>query len=323
MNDTRAKQQNVQDHGPMVEHMKRDVVDGLSRSPKQLPSKYLYDARGAELFERICAQPEYYLTHTETAILRSHAGDMADRIGPQALIIEPGSGSGEKTRLLLKHLHEPAAYVPIDISREQLTEVAAELSTDFPALEVLPVCADFMGSVEIPTARCSAKRRIVFFPGSTIGNMVPEASVDLLSQMRAVVGVGGAVLIGVDLKKDSKLLLPAYDDAAGVSADFALNYLDRMNSALDADFERERFDYEATYDEHAGRIEMYLVSRCDQVVRVADRAIHFQADERILTEYSYKYSIAGFSELAGRAGFASEDVWTDKNELFSVHYLTA
>ena len=322
MSDTRTKEPDVQDHAQLG-RMRRDVLDGLSRSPKQLPSKYLYDARGAELFERICALPEYYLTRSETAILHAHAGDIADRVGPQALIIEPGSGNGEKTRLLLKHLHEPAGYVPIDISRQQLTEFAAELSADFPALEVLPVCADFMGPFEIPTAGRSPVRRIVFFPGSTIGNMLPEASVDLLGRMRAVVGVGGAALIGVDLKKDPKILEPAYDDAAGVSAEFALNYLDRLNSALDADFERDQYDYEARYDEHAGRIEMYLVSRCDQVVRVADHPIHLRAEERILTEYSYKYSAAEFAELAGRAGFSIEDVWTDKDALFSVQYLTA
>ena len=263
------------------------------------------------------------LSGPNPAILQANAQDIADRIGPEALIIEPGSGSGEKTRLLLKRLHEPVGYVPIDISRGQLIEFAAELRTDFPALEVLPLCADFMGPVEIPTARRSPKRRIIFFPGSTIGNVLPEASVNLLSQMRAVVGVGGAVLIGVDLKKDPKILLPAYDDAAGVSAEFALNYLDRLNNTLDADFERDRFDYEARYHDRAGRIEMYVVSRCDQVVRVAGHTFKLRADERILTEYSYKYSIAEFAELGRRAGFTSEDVWTDESELFSSHYMTA
>ncbi len=308
---------------PEFEQMRRDVIAGLSTSTKQLPSRYLYNARGAELFEQICTLPEYYLTRTETAILHAHAGDMADRIGPHALIIEPGSGSGEKTRLLLEHLHEPAGYVPIDIARRQLMKFAAELSADFPTLEVLPLCADFMGPVEIPATKHSTARRIVFFPGSTIGNMVPEASIDLLRQMRTVVGVGGAALIGVDLKKDPKILEPAYDDAAGVSAEFALNYLDRLNTTLNADFQRHRFAYQARYDEQAGRIEMYLVSRCDQVVRVAGQAIALEAEERILTEYSYKYSIAGFAELALRAGFSVEDVWSDENDLFSVHYLTA
>jgi len=313
----------VREYAPAIGRMRRDVVEGLSQSPKRLPSQYLYDARGARLFEQICDLPEYYLTRCEMTILRTCGDDVADRIGPAALIVEPGSGSGDKTRLLLQRLHSPVAYVPIDISRRQLAAVAAELNADFPELEVLPVCADFMGPFEIPATRRPPRHRMVFFPGSTIGNLVPEEAIRLLCRMSDAVGPGGAALVGVDLKKDRRILEPAYDDSAGVSAAFALNYLDRLNNELDADFDREQFGYGAHYHERAGRIEMYIVSRCDQRVRVADQSFDLRADERIYTEFSYKYSPAEFARLASQAGYEAEHVWTDPDGLFSVHYMIA
>lgn len=322
MNTARIDEPKLRDHAPDEAQMRREVLDGLSQSPRRLPSKYLYDARGAELFEQICDVAEYYLTRTETAILKTHGGEMADRIGPRAQIIEPGSGSGEKARLLLECLDEPAGYVPIDISRQQLETVAAALNRAFPALEVQPICADFTAELHIPTPGTPPNRRVVFFPGSTIGNVTPDSSVELLAKMSKVAGPGGAVLVGVDLKKDRRILERAYDDEAGVSAAFALNYLDRLNRELGADFKRDQFAYSAYYNGEVGRIEMSIVSKCDQTVRIGQQHLEFHAGERVLTEYSYKFSTEEFAALAGRAGLSVQRVWTDAGKLFSVQLLT-
>ena len=311
----------VLDFHPDHETMRASVLEGLASDPKYLPSQFLYDERGARLFEQICETEEYYVTRTELGILRRNADEIADLLGRHVCLIEPGSGSGEKIRLLLRMLHNPAAYVPIDISREQLEEAAATLAADFPQVVIRPVCADFTGEFEVPDADFEETRRIVFFPGSTIGNLLHTDAVALLKRMRALCVPRGGVLIGVDRRKAPDVLLPAYDDAEGVSAEFALNYLHRLNRELDADFEVDAFDYDARYDERRGRIEMAIVSRREQTVQVDGHAVKFKADERVRTEFSHKFDLEEFASLAGEAGFRVTHVWTDIDDLFSVQFL--
>jgi dimethylhistidine N-methyltransferase len=300
-----------------------DALAGLRRRPKTLPCKYFYDAEGSKLFDQICALPEYYPTRTELGILRAHAGEMADALGPDALLIEYGSGSSVKTRLLLDRLARPAAYVPVDISREHLFETALALRVDYPGLEVLPLCADFAAPVTLPRPRRLAARRAVYFPGSTIGNFSEAGAVALMARVARQVGPGGAFLVGVDLAKDPRVLERAYDDAAGVTAAFNLNLLARMNRELDADFDLRRFAHRARWVPGASRIEMHLVSTAEQVVRLGGTEIHFERGESICTEHSHKYTLAGFARLARRAGLAVRRVWTDAGRRFSVQYLEA
>ncbi len=321
MTDDSTKTIAVYDWGPAVDTMREDVLRGLARNPKRLPSQYLYDERGAQLFEGICETEEYYLTRTETRILRENMDAIVDRVGRGALIVEPGSGSGVKTQVLLEGLDEPAGYVPIDVAREQLAAFATAMDARFPELDILPVCADFTGAYDLPPCGNEVRKRVAYFPGSTIGNFTPSAAVDVLRSLTERCGENGGVLIGVDLKKDRAILEPAYDDAAGVSRDFAMNYLVRLNRELNADFRLERFGYEAPYNAEHGRIEMALVSRCRQVAHVDGVGVMFGAGERVGTEYSYKYTPKEFAMLAGRAELAVTDVWTDPEQLFSVQYL--
>lgn len=322
MTDENANTIAVQDLEPATETMCADVLRGLTQNPKTLPSQYLYDERGARLFERICETEEYYLTRTEIAILRRNMDAIVDRVGPGALLIEPGSGSGVKTQLLLENLEAPAGYVPIDVAKQQLAEFAAQMDQRFPDLAVTPVCADFTGDYELPPCADAVGKRVAYFPGSTIGNFTPTDAVDVLRHMAGLCADDGGVLIGVDLKKDPALLEPAYDDAKGVSREFALNYLVRLNRELGADFEVEQFGYEAPYNADHGRIEMALVSRRQQVAHVDGVGVVFETDERLRTEYSYKYGPDEFAALAGRAGLAVVDMWADPDRLFSVQYLS-
>jgi dimethylhistidine N-methyltransferase len=303
------------------ERFLEDAHAGLCSRPKTLPCKYFYDAEGSKLFEQICALPEYYPTRTELSILRAHAGEMAACLGAGALVVEYGSGSSTKTRLLLDRLARPAAYVPIDVSREHLHEAALALRLDYPALEVLPVCADFTATVRLPRTRRSPRRRAVYFPGSTIGNFEPAAAIALMAGVARLVGPRGAFLVGVDLRKDPRLLERAYDDAAGVTAAFNRNLLARMNRELGTDFDLDRFAHRAVWASAPGRIEMHLVSTAAQVVRVGDVPIRFARGETICTEHSHKYTLPGFAGLARRAGLAVRRVWTDPAGLFSVQYL--
>lgn len=312
----------VEDFAPAKEKMRKDVLRGLSDDPKRLPSQYLYDERGAKLFEKICETDEYYLTRTEIAILESNIDSIRKRIGPAALVIEPGSGSGVKTRLLLENLDEPAGYVPIDVSKRQLLEFSEDVRRQFPQLEVTPVCADFTQDYEIPECDLPARKRVAFFPGSTIGNFTPDTAIDVLRHLAQLAGDDGGVLVGVDLKKDPAVIEAAYDDAQGVSRNFALNYLVRLNRELGADFQLADFDYEAPYEETHGRIEMALVSRRRQTARIDGVKVAFDPAERIGTEFSYKYDPAGFADLADKAGLRVAQVWTDPDELFSVQYLS-
>jgi L-histidine Nalpha-methyltransferase len=302
--------------------MEREVLDGLQREPKQLPPKYFYDEAGAALFERICALPEYYPTRTELGILHAHAGAMAAWIGPHARVIEFGSGSGDKTRVLLEHLSDPAEYIPIDIASSQLTALARALAhaPALAGLKITPISADYTRPIRLPPTN---HRSIVFFPGSTIGNFEPEAAVEFMRNAADLVGSSGGLLIGVDLRKDQATLERAYNDAAGVTAAFNLNMLTHINRICEADFDITRFQHRALYNQTAGRIEMYLDSTEDQVVTVGGTRIHFKAGESILTEYSYKYDIAGFQQLAAQAGFTPAAVWTDPAVLFSVQAFNA
>ncbi|HUB96701.1 MAG TPA: L-histidine N(alpha)-methyltransferase [Stellaceae bacterium] len=297
------------------------VLEGLSARRKSIPCRYLYDARGSALFEEICEVPEYYLTRTETQILEDKAGDIAALIGPGAQLVEFGSGASRKVRTLLRALQRPAAYVAIDISREQLRAATEALAADFPALPIVAVCADYMHPFDLGPLPDTPGRRLGFFPGSTIGNFTPTEAVDFLAGSRLVVGDDGAMLVGVDMQKDKATLEAAYNDAQGVTSAFSLNLLERINRELDADFSLDRFAHEATYNETVGRIEIFIRSLADQVVTISGRAIAFAEGERIHTEYSYKYSIEGFHRLAARAGFRPVRTWTDRGNLFSIHYL--
>jgi dimethylhistidine N-methyltransferase len=304
-----------------AEAFRRDVLRGLRRRRKTLPCKYFYDARGSQLFERICELEEYYPTRCELEILARRAGEMADAAGPGCVLIEYGSGNSRKTRLLLDRLHAPAAYVPVDVSGEQLARSAAGLAHRYPALRVAPVCADFTQPFELPAAARAGGRRVLYFSGSTIGNFRPSETVRLLDAMARLVGPGGGLLIAVDLKKDKAILDLAYDDPPGVTAAFNLNLLARINRELGGDFDLDRFRHHAFYNVRRGRIEMHLVSRERQTVHVGDAAVAFSAGESVRTEYSYKYSPADFRAAAARAGLRVGRVWTDERGWFSVQWL--
>ena len=313
----------VIDSPDRLKSFRDDVFEGLSREQKELPCKYFYDDRGSELFNTICGLDEYYPTRTETALLQAHGREMADLIGPGVCLIEFGCGSLLKTRLLLDALRSPAAFVPIDISADHLLQSAAALAADYPNLEVLPVVADFTRPVKLPDkARKASENRIGFFPGSTIGNFDHAGAADFLATVADMVGGGGALLIGVDLKKDEDILVRAYDDAQGVTAAFNRNVLERINRELGGCFDIETFRHRALYNGAEGRIEMHLVSEKDQTVTVHDRDFTFTEGETIHTEDSYKYHVEEFSSFAARAGFRSARTWVDGDGLFSLHYLT-
>ena len=322
MHRSQALSVTLHDYEPRGASMRAEILEGLRAPRKTLPCKYFYDARGSQLFEQICELPEYYLTRTELAIMETHAADMAAALGPRILLVEPGSGSSVKTRLLLEQLRLPRAYVPVDISREHLVAAADRLNRRYPTLEVLPVCADFSQPFALPTPRRPAARTVIYFPGSTIGNFEPPAAVQLLKRLRRLAGRDGGLLIGMDLQKDAALLERAYNDSAGVTAAFNLNLLRRINRELGGDFDASRFRHRAVYNRTEGRIEMHLVSLDDQTVNVADQGIHFRADEVVVTEYSYKHSLSSFANLAAQAGLALKQVWTDDRRWFSVQYLT-
>lgn len=299
---------------------RRAVLRGLGSSPRAIPAKFLYDARGSALFDAICELPEYYPTRTELAILRHHAPDIARLAGPGCALVEYGSGSSLKTRLLLDSMFDLDAYVPIDISRQHLVTAAKRLRQDYPELRVEPVCGDYMSLDALPPAIKGA-RRIGFFPGSTIGNLTPGEAVAFMRLARGLLGKDGALILGIDLKKDPVRLHDAYNDSAGVTAQFTLNLLRRMNDELDANFDLAGFDHDASYNPAVGRIEIYLRSCRNQAATVAGRRFAFAEGERIHAEYSYKYDPAGIADLAGRGDFEVARLWTDPAELFAVAYL--
>jgi L-histidine N-alpha-methyltransferase len=295
-----------------------DVWSGLASSPKAIPAKYFYDATGSALFDRICTLPEYYPTRTERAILDAHAGEMAATLGARVMLIEPGAGSSGKTRVLLRALDEPSAYVPVDISAEHLQHSAQALRAELPQIEVLPVAADFTEAFVIPRARQAPLRRAVFFPGSTLGNFEPAQARRLLAGFRPLAGRDGRLLLGVDLQKDVEVLERAYDDVEGVTAQFNLNLLARINRELDGNFNLSAFRHRAFYNREHGRIEMHLESRSGQVVRVAGRSFSFRANERLHTENSYKYTPESISALAASAGWRLIRQWRDPRDWFAM-----
>lgn len=298
----------------------REIHAGLSQQHKSISSKFFYDQAGSRLFDAICELPEYYPTRTELGIMQSNIQELARLIGQQASLIEFGSGSSLKTRILLEHLDSLAAYVPVDISREHLFLAAEQIRSEFRSIEVLPVVADFTQTFKLPSPTIMPVRNIVYFPGSTIGNFSRNASRKLLDVMYQEAGEDGALLIGVDLQKDRAVLEHAYNDSRGVTAEFNLNILRRLNNEFDATFDLEQFRHRAIYNERSGRIEMYLDSQKEQSVFVADEQFHFSEGESILTEHSHKYTLNGFAELALASGFRVERVWMDSNQLFSVQY---
>lgn len=312
----------LHDQQPSDSDVESEVLEGLTSDPKRLSPKFFYDQRGSELFEQITELPEYYPTRTEIAIMEQRVDEIAERVGPKASLIEFGSGSSTKTRILLRHLTDLAAYVPVDISGDHLLDTARSLAEDYPDLEILPVAADFTQPFDLPSPRTMPERNVVFFPGSTIGNFAPDKAVELLNVMAAEAKPGGAAIVGVDLKKDPAILEAAYNDSQGVTAEFNLNVLRRINEELDADFDLLAFEHRAIYNEGAGRIEMNLVSRRHQTVNISGEIIDFRKGESILTECSYKFTCEEFVAMVAQAGFEVETVWTDKDRLFSVQFLT-
>lgn len=318
-----AMQSEIQfyDFHPEISDFYSEVVEGLQKEPKKIPPKFFYDETGSQIFEQICQLPEYYPTRTEQKILEENAGEIANIIGQHPYIIEPGCGSCEKIKLLLETLR-PDAYVPMDISKEFLQASAQALSDEFPWLEVHAACVDFTGPIDLPFCPPDA-RKLAFFPGSSIGNFEPQQAKHFMRHVLNMVGDGGGMLIGVDLKKDEDSLNNAYNDTQGVTADFNLNLLSRINAELDANFELDHFDHHAFYNADAGRIEMHLVSQRPQKIKIGDHLILFNQGETIHTESSYKYTIEEFQELGSNAGFTPVHVWTDADNQFSVHYFEA
>lgn len=309
------------DEGPEIGDFKTEVIENLSREQKSLPCKFFYDKQGSTLFDRICELDEYYPTRTEIALLDRHGEEFAELSGPSCHLIEFGSGSSVKVRLLLDRLDEPAAYTAIDISRDHLIDAASALAEEFPEIEVEAVWADYTQPLRLERENGNAGRRLGFFPGSTIGNFAPDEAHAFLERSAETIGPGGSMLIGVDLKKDEDTLVAAYNDREGVTAAFNENLLARINRELEGDFDLSAFSHDAVYNRQHGRIEMHLVSGRDQTARVGDRSFDFRAGETIHTENSYKYSIEQFQGLCCEARFEPVKAWTDPDGMFSLHFL--
>lgn len=314
----RFHDQHVDEAGPSF---RDDVIEGLGRSPKALSPKYFYDERGSRLFESICRQPEYYLTRTEEGILAGAVEEIASLAGPESLLVELGSGASRKVRLLLEAMR-PSRYLGVDISRDFLLQSTRRLAADYPWLEVHAAWADFSERLRLPSG-VGGRRAVAFFPGSSIGNFAPAQAEAFLARLRLALPPGSGVLIGVDLVKPHDILEAAYNDAAGVTADFNLNLLERMRRELDAEVEVGAFRHRAFFNVAASRIEMHLVSRQRQAIILEGQRYAFEEGETLHTENSCKYSVAGFQALAARAGYRSRAVWCDDASLFSVHYLSS
>ncbi|NDY96152.1 L-histidine N(alpha)-methyltransferase [Wenzhouxiangella limi] len=308
---------------PGREEFLRDVLAGLSSSPKSLPCKYFYDARGSELFEAICECPEYYVTRADLALHEAHLSEISAMIGPGAHVIEFGSGAGVKTRKLLAALERPRAYTPIEISASALAASARDLETAFPDIEIRPLKADYTLDIDADRLNLDppSRRRVIYFPGSTIGNFDHPEALAFLKRMARIARSGGAVLIGVDLMKPERQLIAAYDDAQGITAAFNQNLLARMQRDLDASIELDAFAHEARFNPEESRIEMHLVARRPTRIEVGGQSFDFAGGDTIHTESSHKYSVKDFRALAARAGLKSAKVWKDPDGLFSMHWL--
>ncbi|NOQ88492.1 MAG: L-histidine N(alpha)-methyltransferase [Gammaproteobacteria bacterium] len=319
MTESSSQRYQFFDQHPEIADFYADIIQGLSSAEPYISPKYFYDETGSRLFEEICNCDEYYPTRTEVGIIRDNIDDIVAILGKDCLLIEPGSGDSYKVRLLLDALR-PIAYLPIDISKRYLQDEAQKLAAEFTWLNVHAVCADFTGKLELPY-HVESTNKVAFFPGSTIGNFAPEQAVEVLEEIKTMVGDNGGLLIGVDLHKASAVLSAAYNDKAGFTEKFNLNLLKRINRELGANIDVDGFQHHAFYNEDEKRIEMHLVSLLDQKVMVGDTVIRFKKGRSILTEYSHKYSIQDFQKLAERAGFKSVKTWVDNDNLFSVHYL--
>ena len=312
------------DLDPPVDDFLTAVHNGLSKPQKELPCKFFYDEHGSHLFDQICELDEYYPTRTEIGILEDRLGEIAEMIGRGAHLVELGSGASIKIRTLLNALPDLAQYTAVDISRDFLLQSAITLAEDYPDLDVAAVCADYTTDFEIPAPQNRhVSRTVAFFPGSTIGNFTPDEATAFLSRIHSVVGRGGGLLVGVDLKKDLSVLHAAYNDAKGITAAFNMNLLSRINRELSADFDLNGFHHDAVYLDNPGRIEMRLVSERDQFVSVGGKTFSFSANEHVHTENSHKFSIEEFRVVCAKGGFLPVVSWTDSEALFSVHYFTA
>ncbi|MCF8240080.1 MAG: L-histidine N(alpha)-methyltransferase [Melioribacteraceae bacterium] len=296
-----------------------EIIEGLSQKQKSLPSKFFYDQKGSELFDQICELDEYYQTRTEAKIMTDNIDQITSVFENNTLLIEFGSGSSLKTRLLLEHLPNLSGYIPIDISKDHLLKSVKQLRFEFPDLEIAPMIADYTRALTFPPIHRAVEHKVTFFPGSTIGNFQPEYAKEFLRVIADECGQNGGLLIGVDLKKEEKILYDAYNDSKGVTAEFNINILRRINREFDGDFVLNYFDHEAVYNSEHGRIEMHLICNKDKQVHIADKNITFKKGESILTEYSYKYSIEEFAALASDV-FVLRNYWTDENRLFCVMY---
>ena len=309
------------DQHPQIADFHADIIQGLSADEPTISPKYFYDEVGSKLFEQICATEEYYPTRTEVDIIRNNIDDIVENLGAECLLIEPGSGDSYKVRLLLDALR-PIAYLPIDISRRYLQDEAQKLAQEFTWLNVHAVCADFTGELKLPY-HVEATNKVAFFPGSTIGNFIPEHAAGVLQEIKNMVGEKGGLLIGVDLVKDKSILDAAYNDKKGYTAAFNMNLLSRINNELNANFNLKQFKHEAFFNAEKSRIEMHLKSLQNQSVNIGEHEFKFKKDQSILTEYSHKYTEQSFQQLAEQAGFTLVKTWVDKDALFSVHYLKA
>lgn len=312
----------IKDKSAGIKLMYTEILEGLSKTRKELPCKYFYDERGSQLFDEICDLDEYYITRTELRIMKENIDEISDFLGDKLMFIEYGSGSSEKIKIILDHVKGITVYVPIDISCEHLGKSAAEIDDTYDDLQVIPVCADYNMPFSIPSPNKEVTHKVVYFPGSTIGNFHREEAIGFLKGIAQVTGEHGSLLIGVDLKKDPEILKRAYNDKKGVTAEFNLNQLQRFNAELGSNFDLDNFTHDAIYNEEQGRIEMHIVSKKPQTVQLNGSTIAFKKDERIWTESSYKYSIEDFRDVARQAGFEIKKIWTDKDSLFSVQYLT-
>ncbi len=320
---TKSSSQRYQffDQHPELADFCADIIQGLSAAEPYIQPKYFYDQAGSRLFEKICNTEEYYPTRTEVNIIRDNIDDIVEILGKDCLLIEPGSGDSYKVRLLLDALR-PIAYLPIDISKRYLQDEAQKLAAEFTWLNVHAVCADFTGKLELPY-HVESTNKVAFFPGSTIGNFVPEQAIKVLEEIKVMVGDGGGLLIGVDLQKDTDILNAAYNDKKGYTAAFNKNLLKRINTELGADFNLDHFAHHAFFNREKHRIEMHLVSTQEQQVSIENQHFYFKKGQSILTEYSHKYTVEHFERLASQAGFKRIKTWLDKKQLFSVHYLTS
>ena len=309
------------DFHPEIGNFREEIITGLSLKQKAIAPKFFYDQKGSELFAQICDLPEYYPTRTEISILKTYSEEISQLIDKNCLFIEYGSGNSQKIRILLDILQKPAGYMPIDISKEYMLQACEELAIIYPDLNIIPVCADYTKDLELPLIEQDINKKVIFFPGSTIGNLTPEEALELLQKSATLLNAQDGFLVGVDLKKDIDVLNAAYNDSQGVTAAFNLNLLPRINHTLNANFEIDDFKHDAFYNEEKGRIEMHLVSLKKQIVTIDNKDFYFELGETIHTENSYKYAIDEFHNLSKKAGFYPLKVWTDINQLFSVHYL--